>query len=123
MPRATRLSPVEQRGIPISSRSRSWGPHPEWGEEVVAFVVARPGAEIATDALDRLCLDHIACFKRPRHYRFVGALPKNNYGKCSRPSCAGFWPNNGSATEQRARINVSRAYPGRSDNGGANGNR
>ena len=54
------------------------GPHPEWGEEVVAFVVVQPGAEIATDALDRLCLDHIACFKRPRHYRFVGALPKNN---------------------------------------------
>ncbi len=56
-------------------------PHPEWGEEVVAFVVARPGAEIATEALDRLCLDHIARFKRPRQYRFVEALPKNNYGK------------------------------------------
>jgi long-chain acyl-CoA synthetase len=56
-------------------------PHPEWGEEVVAFVVARPGAEIATEALDRLCLDHIARFKRPRHYRLVEALPKNNYGK------------------------------------------
>jgi long-chain acyl-CoA synthetase len=24
---------------------------------------------------------HIARFKRPRHYRFLGALPKNNYGK------------------------------------------
>ena len=56
-------------------------PHPEWGEEVVAFVVARPGAEIRTEALDRLCLDHIARFKRPRDYRFVDALPKNNYGK------------------------------------------
>jgi acyl-CoA synthetase (AMP-forming)/AMP-acid ligase II len=56
-------------------------PHREWGEEVVAFVVARPGAEIAADALERLCLDHIARFKRPRHYRFVEALPKNNYGK------------------------------------------
>jgi acyl-CoA synthetase (AMP-forming)/AMP-acid ligase II len=56
-------------------------PHREWGEEVVAFVVARPRAEIAAEALDRLCLDHIARFKRPRHYRFVDALPKNNYGK------------------------------------------
>jgi long-chain acyl-CoA synthetase len=56
-------------------------PHPEWGEEVVAFVVARPGTEIAGDALDRLCLENIARFKRPRHYRFVDALPKNNYGK------------------------------------------
>jgi long-chain acyl-CoA synthetase len=56
-------------------------PHREWGEEVVAFVVARSGAEIAPVALDRLCLDHIARFKRPRLYRFVDALPKNNYGK------------------------------------------
>ena len=31
--------------------------------------------------LDRLCLDSIARFKRPKHYRFVDALPKNNYGK------------------------------------------
>jgi long-chain acyl-CoA synthetase len=51
------------------------------GEEVVAFVVASPGAEIAAEALDRLCLDHVARFKRPRLYRFVDALPKNNYGK------------------------------------------
>lgn len=55
--------------------------HPEWGEEVVAFIVPRPGAVLFPEALDRLCLDHIARFKRPRHYRFVDALPKNNYGK------------------------------------------
>ena len=54
-------------------------PHAEWGEEVVAFVVCRE--EIATEELDRLCLDNIARFKRPREYRFVDALPKNNYGK------------------------------------------
>jgi long-chain acyl-CoA synthetase len=56
-------------------------PHREWGEEVVAFVVARPGAELVAETLDRLCLDHIARFKRPRQYRFVDTLPKNNYGK------------------------------------------
>ena len=56
-------------------------PHPDWGEEVVAFIVAKPGAAVAEAALDRLCLDHIARFKRPREYRFVDSLPKNNYGK------------------------------------------
>jgi long-chain acyl-CoA synthetase len=56
-------------------------PHPDWGEEVVAFLVARQGAEVVTAELDRLCLDHIARFKRPRDYRFVETLPKNNYGK------------------------------------------
>ena len=55
--------------------------HPDWGEEVVAFLVARRGTVIAAAELDRLCLDHVARFKRPRDYRFVEALPKNNYGK------------------------------------------
>jgi long-chain acyl-CoA synthetase len=56
-------------------------PHPEWGEEVVAFVVAREGGAPAAGELDQLCLDNIARFKRPKDYKFVEALPKNNYGK------------------------------------------
>jgi long-chain acyl-CoA synthetase len=56
-------------------------PHPDWGEEVVAFVVLRAGAQAAARELDALCLDHIARFKRPKDYLFVNALPKNNYGK------------------------------------------
>jgi acyl-CoA synthetase (AMP-forming)/AMP-acid ligase II len=57
-------------------------PHPEWGEELVAFVVpATPGTTVDTAALERLCLDSIARYKRPRHWRVVAALPKNNYGK------------------------------------------
>jgi long-chain acyl-CoA synthetase len=51
----------------------------EWGEVVVAFVVADAGVDAA--ALDAVCLAQIARFKRPRHYRFVDSLPKNNYGK------------------------------------------
>ncbi|HZM42243.1 MAG TPA: hypothetical protein VFB94_24170, partial [Acidimicrobiales bacterium] len=35
----------------------------------------------AVEELDRTCLDHIARFKRPKDYRFVDALPTNNYGK------------------------------------------
>ena len=54
-------------------------PHPEWGEEVIAFVVTRKSLDRAE--LDTLCLENIARFKRPREYRFVEALPKNNYGK------------------------------------------
>ncbi|MEA2881061.1 MAG: fatty-acyl-CoA synthase [Bradyrhizobium sp.] len=56
-------------------------PHPDWGEEVIAFVVAHSGAEVNVAELDALCLDHIARFKRPKGYRFVDTLPKNNYGK------------------------------------------
>jgi long-chain acyl-CoA synthetase len=53
-------------------------PDPEWGEVVVAFVVADP---VSVAELDALCLAHIARFKRPKHYHFIDALPKNNYGK------------------------------------------
>jgi acyl-CoA synthetase (AMP-forming)/AMP-acid ligase II len=53
--------------------------HPEWGEEVVAFVVTKASLDKAE--LDTLCLENIARFKRPKEYRFVDALPKNHYGK------------------------------------------
>jgi long-chain acyl-CoA synthetase len=51
----------------------------EWGELVVAYVVAR--GVVDAGALDAHCRQHIARFKRPKLYRFVDALPKNNYGK------------------------------------------
>jgi len=56
-------------------------PHADWGEEVIAFVVKAPEQAVGEGELDKLCLEHIARFKRPKTYRFVAALPKNNYGK------------------------------------------
>lgn len=57
--------------------------HPDWGEEVVACVVARREADAAAleRELDALCLEHIARFKRPKAYVFLAELPKNNTGK------------------------------------------
>jgi long-chain acyl-CoA synthetase len=55
-------------------------PDREWGEVVVAFVVPR-GAPPPASELEQACLDRIARFKRPKEYRFVDELPKNNYGK------------------------------------------
>ncbi len=52
-------------------------PHPDWGEEVVAFVVGQVDAGV----LDHLCIDNIARFKRPKEYIFLNDLPKSNYGK------------------------------------------
>jgi long-chain acyl-CoA synthetase len=47
----------------------------------VAFIALQPGAAVTAEDLDRLCLSNIARFKRPRLYRFVDNLPKNNHGK------------------------------------------
>ncbi len=52
-------------------------PDREWGEVVVAYVVG----DAQQAELDALCLSSIARFKRPKHYVFIDALPKNNYGK------------------------------------------
>ena len=56
-------------------------PDREWGEVVVAYIVPRGGRDPDTGALDDFCAARIARYKRPRYYRFVEALPKNNYGK------------------------------------------
>ncbi|PKP82852.1 MAG: AMP-dependent synthetase [Alphaproteobacteria bacterium HGW-Alphaproteobacteria-2] len=53
----------------------------EWGEVVAAFVVPAPGAPPDAATLDAHCRAHIARFKRPKLWRFVDELPKNNYGK------------------------------------------
>ncbi len=56
-------------------------PDAEWGECVVAYVVAQAGYVDLAAELDALCLQRIARFKRPKHYVAVESLPKNNYGK------------------------------------------
>ncbi len=67
-------------------------PDADWGERVVAFVVPAQGRQPPSEAeLDRLCLDHIARFKRPKAYRFVESLPKNNYGKVLKTALRQRW--------------------------------
>lgn len=70
-------------------------PSAEWGEDVVAFVVCRPGVSLASEELDRLCLESIARFKRPKEYFFVAALPKNNYGKVLKTELRRQWKPSG----------------------------
>ena len=55
-------------------------PDPEWGEVVVAFVVAGGSAPTPAE-LDAHLLDRIARFKRPKRYVFLDELPKSSYGK------------------------------------------
>jgi len=56
-------------------------PDAEWGERVVAFVVARSGSSPDEVELDRLCLENLARFKRPKRYEYVPDLPRNSTGK------------------------------------------
>ncbi|MFT0546351.1 class I adenylate-forming enzyme family protein [Allopusillimonas ginsengisoli] len=56
-------------------------PHADWGEEVVAFVVASSGAQLDAAELEAWCKAEIASFKKPKRYLFCPELPKNSYGK------------------------------------------
>jgi acyl-CoA synthetase (AMP-forming)/AMP-acid ligase II len=56
-------------------------PDSEWGEIVIAFVVAHKGRQSSEAELDAHCLARIARFKRPKVYVFRQDLPKSSYGK------------------------------------------
>ncbi len=56
-------------------------PDPEWGENVVAYVVVESGAQFDEKIFDAHCLARIARFKRPKRYVQLDELPKSNYGK------------------------------------------
>ena len=66
----------------------------EWGESVVAFVVLEYQCSASELDLDEFCLDRIARFKRPKYYRFVDSLPKNNYGKVLKTTLRQFLKSN-----------------------------
>jgi long-chain acyl-CoA synthetase len=55
---------------------------PKWGESVLAVIVLERGRQAPGDAaLDALCLERLARFKRPKRYLYIDALPKNSAGK------------------------------------------
>lgn len=61
-------------------------PHKDFGEGVIAVVVAQKGATLGQDALDEAMLtqaleDQVARFKQPKRYFLVEELPRNAMGK------------------------------------------
>jgi fatty-acyl-CoA synthase len=56
-------------------------PDARWGEVPRAFIVVRPGSEIAAEALIAHCRARLAGFKTPREIVFLDALPRNPAGK------------------------------------------
>jgi acyl-CoA synthetase (AMP-forming)/AMP-acid ligase II len=56
-------------------------PHPKWGEQVTAVVVARDGARLDPTVLSQFAAARLAGFKKPRRFEFVNALPRNAANK------------------------------------------
>ena len=59
-------------------------PHPEWGEEVQAFVVRRD-PNLETQSIERhVRASDLSPYQRPRVYRFVAELPRTSSNKVLR---------------------------------------
>ena len=56
-------------------------PDDKWGATVAAYVQARPGHTINSDALHALCERQLAGYKRPTTITVMDAIPKNAVGK------------------------------------------
>jgi len=52
-------------------------PHPKWGEQVTAVIVARDGAVRDGEAIAAFAATRLAGFKKPRRVEFVDVLPRN----------------------------------------------
>jgi len=56
-------------------------PHDVLGEDVGAWVVPRPGAELTAEDIVEFCRERLADYKVPRVVTFLDALPRNPTGK------------------------------------------
>ncbi len=64
-------------------------PDEQWGEALVAVVVARPGTDPDPEELRAHCSARLARFKVPKDVRFAGALPRTPGGKLLRRELVG----------------------------------
>jgi acyl-CoA synthetase (AMP-forming)/AMP-acid ligase II len=62
-----------------------------YGEEVVSYVVARPGAVVDEATLLRYCGDGLPPFKAPKRIVLCASLPKTERGKLDRRALAERW--------------------------------
>ncbi|HSP55562.1 MAG TPA: long-chain-fatty-acid--CoA ligase [Dehalococcoidia bacterium] len=56
-------------------------PDVEWGEEVKAIVVFKPGKTASAEELTTFVKERLASYKTPKYYTFVEDLPRNYVGK------------------------------------------
>jgi long-chain acyl-CoA synthetase len=66
-------------------------PDKVYGEEVIAYVVLRPGSTLAADDILRHCATLLPAFKTPKTIVLSDELPKNERGKLDRKALVERW--------------------------------
>jgi fatty-acyl-CoA synthase len=56
-------------------------PDERYGEELMAWIIPRPGASLSEDAVREFCQGKIAHYKVPRYMKFVDSFPMTVTGK------------------------------------------
>ena len=69
-------------------------PDAVYGEEVVSYVVARPGAKVDARELLRYCSAGLPAFKAPKQIVLSASLPKTERGKLDRKALVELWSRN-----------------------------
>jgi acyl-CoA synthetase (AMP-forming)/AMP-acid ligase II len=90
------ISPVEIDGVlmqraEIAEAATVGVPDRVWGEEVVSYVVLRPGVSFAPDELLAFCAAQLPAFKAPKQILLRDELPKSERGKLDRKTLVAEW--------------------------------
>ena len=90
------IAPLEIDNIvmanPAVAEAASVGvPDPIYGEEVVCYVVAKPGEKLTEDDVISYCAETLPEFKLPKRVYFVDELPKSDRGKVIRDTLQEQW--------------------------------
>ncbi|MEE8370382.1 MAG: AMP-binding protein, partial [Dehalococcoidia bacterium] len=56
-------------------------PDVEWGEDIKAVIILRPGQTVTPEELTAFVKGQLASFKAPKYYDFVQEMPRNYLGK------------------------------------------
>ena len=96
------ISPVELDNIlsrhpDIVDAAACGVPDPVYGEEVVAYVVARPDSGLTEEAVIAHCAHELAPFKRPKRVIFTDSLPRTERGKLDRKALTEAWKRDNAA--------------------------
>ena len=59
-------------------------PDANYGQDILACIVLKPGEQVAEAALREFCLAELGRYKTPRQFRFLAELPKGPSGKVQR---------------------------------------
>jgi long-chain acyl-CoA synthetase len=101
-----KISPVEidsylMRRSDVIEAATVGVPDAVYGEEVVSYVVTRPGTQVDADELLRYCAKMLPAFKAPKQIVISASLPKTERGKLDRRALVASWGRDGNNFKPR----------------------